>query len=650
MIQVFKCPSCGASLSYEGGSAPTITCQFCGSTVAVPEELRAKPEPASSPETAPAPGLDLGGALSGLPLDKLAELKQMARSGPKIEAIKLYRELFPQTGLAEAKEAVEKLEAGQPLVFTSTTVEPLGVAEASQSDRLARVLELARTGQKIEAIKLFREITGMGLKESKDAVEAMEAGQSVAVSQFPIQSPGASADKATRLTEVMELAHTGRKIEAIKLYRGIYGVGLKEAKDAVEAMDTGAGRPVTAEQARRAVRTVGCVTTTLILLFGVGIAAFVLAMVFGVTFRMSGSYRQALAAVQSDPAVVEALGAPIEPGWAPITGSLSCGGGECHADYTVPIHGSKKSGRLRVTSYSQGATFGNDGTWTLSAWVVADDGAALTLTTPPTPAPTLSAAQADATAGARARATREAQDTADARAAATAQAMREATATAGAEATAQARLEATATAQAQAVANAMIARQASWPAIIAETFNDNHLGWPVGHEEDDYITVDTEIADGKYLWTVDPKDSGSYENMIPEAGGAFTDFYAAVDVELVGSADDEGYAYGLVFRHVEDDYGFFGLQRGERFRILVVHDSGIYTLIDYDAPPARPALPNRLAVRALGSDFIFEINDQVVWYLSDDSLDPGEIGLGVDVTSTGDEARVEFTNFEVHAP
>src|SRR5574341_817497 len=185
-------------------------------------------------------------------------------------------------------------------------------------------------------------------------------------------------------------------------------------------MDTGAGRPVTAERARRAVRTMGYVTTALILLCGVGIAAFVLAMVFGVTFRMSGSYRQALAAVQSDPAVVEALGAPIEPGWAPITGSLSCGGGECHADYTVPIHGSKKSGRLRVTSYSQGATFGNDGTWTLSAWVVVDDGAALTLTTPPTPAPTLSAAQADATAGAMARATREAQDTADARAAATA--------------------------------------------------------------------------------------------------------------------------------------------------------------------------------------------------------------------------------------
>jgi hypothetical protein len=282
--------------------------------------------------------------------------------------------------------------------------------------------------------------------------------------------------------------------------------------------------------------------------------------------------------------------------------------------------------------------------------VVVDGGAALTLTTPPTPAPTLSAAQADATAGAVARATREAQDTADARAAATAQAIQDATATAGAEATAQARLDATATAQAQAIADAMIATQTSWPAVITETFNDNHLGWPVGPSEDEFIAVDTTITDGKYAWTVNPKKGGSYENLIPEAGGEFPDFYASVDIQFVRGNDDDGYAYGLVFRRVEDDYGFFGVESDGRFRVMVVHDTGIYTLIDYDAPAVLPGQPNRLTVRAIGSDFVFQINDQVVWYLSDDSLDPGEIGLGVDALSQGGEARVEFTNFEVRAP
>ncbi|OHD55165.1 MAG: hypothetical protein A2Y33_10625 [Spirochaetes bacterium GWF1_51_8] len=36
------------------------------------------------------------------------------------------------------------------------------------------ISDLIRRGDKIEAIKRYREQTGMGLKEAKDAVEAME--------------------------------------------------------------------------------------------------------------------------------------------------------------------------------------------------------------------------------------------------------------------------------------------------------------------------------------------------------------------------------------------------------------------------------------------------------------------------------------------
>lgn len=40
----------------------------------------------------------------------------------------------------------------------------------------------------------------------------------------------------TPMNDILELALNGRKIEAIKRYREVHGVGLKEAKDAVEAM------------------------------------------------------------------------------------------------------------------------------------------------------------------------------------------------------------------------------------------------------------------------------------------------------------------------------------------------------------------------------------------------------------------------------
>jgi hypothetical protein len=47
-----------------------------------------------------------------------------------------------------------------------------------------------RAGNKIAAVKLYREATGLGLKESKDEVEAIEAGLRA---KFPEQFPAKAA-------------------------------------------------------------------------------------------------------------------------------------------------------------------------------------------------------------------------------------------------------------------------------------------------------------------------------------------------------------------------------------------------------------------------------------------------------------------------
>lgn len=86
---------------------------------------------------------------------------------------------------------------------------------------------LLAQGQKIEAIKAYREATGASLAEAKDAVEAMNAG--------PGLPPTAMPDHEQ---EILELLHQGKKIAAIKLHRERTGKGLKEAKDAVEALAT----------------------------------------------------------------------------------------------------------------------------------------------------------------------------------------------------------------------------------------------------------------------------------------------------------------------------------------------------------------------------------------------------------------------------
>ncbi len=54
------------------------------------------------------------------------------------------------------------------------------------------IADALRAGNKIEAIKLHREATGLGLKESKDEIEAIEAGLRA---KFPDQFPAKPAGK-----------------------------------------------------------------------------------------------------------------------------------------------------------------------------------------------------------------------------------------------------------------------------------------------------------------------------------------------------------------------------------------------------------------------------------------------------------------------
>lgn len=93
--------------------------------------------------------------------------------------------------------------------------------------------KLLAAGQKIPAIKLYRQRYGVGLKEAKEAVERMVAGEPPA----QIFTPSAFVSAPTGSDEdIRQLADSGNVISAIMLYRERHGTGLKEAKDAVERM------------------------------------------------------------------------------------------------------------------------------------------------------------------------------------------------------------------------------------------------------------------------------------------------------------------------------------------------------------------------------------------------------------------------------
>jgi ribosomal protein L7/L12/DNA-directed RNA polymerase subunit RPC12/RpoP len=161
MTNTFNCPMCGAPLDYPGHEE-TIRCPYCHNTVIVPPEIRGNQPKAVSQST-------VDGVLTA---QQIAEILGFLRAGKKINAIKVYREAT-LAGLAEAKQAVEAMEAADAgLPSSSTQVSGNGELTPEQ---LADIRRLLAEGNKIEAIKVYRQATRLGLKQAKDAVEAIQA-------------------------------------------------------------------------------------------------------------------------------------------------------------------------------------------------------------------------------------------------------------------------------------------------------------------------------------------------------------------------------------------------------------------------------------------------------------------------------------------
>jgi ribosomal protein L7/L12 len=161
----------------------------------------------------------------------LAAISALVAGNNKIEAIKRVRELTG-LGLKEAKDYVEAMPLTAQPDLPAPAPPPIVHTNLAAPD-LAEVSVLMASGNKIEAIKRLRELTGLGLKEAKDYVESMPAAGPLPVLPRTGFAPPAGAGD---LAEVHALAQQGHKIEAIKRYRQLTGVGLKEAKDYVDRL------------------------------------------------------------------------------------------------------------------------------------------------------------------------------------------------------------------------------------------------------------------------------------------------------------------------------------------------------------------------------------------------------------------------------
>ena len=184
-----------------------------------------------------------------------------------IEAIKAMT-VLELNELVKACEEEFGVSAAAPVAVVGAAG---GAAAAEEQTEFTVVLESAGA-EKIKVIKAVREITGLGLKEAKEAVdgaptnlkEGIEKAEAEAIKAMtvlelnelvkaceeefgvsaaaPVAVVGAAggaaaAEEQTEFTVVLEAAGA-EKIKVIKAVREITGLGLKEAKEAVDGAPT----------------------------------------------------------------------------------------------------------------------------------------------------------------------------------------------------------------------------------------------------------------------------------------------------------------------------------------------------------------------------------------------------------------------------
>jgi hypothetical protein len=288
-VESLDCPNCGAPLPDASGKS-TVICGHCGSYI----RLLSVP-PAAAPEPS-------GAAPVALPRDAAS-----AASGP--------------------------LERSQ---LASVTLGPADVAHITQ---------LLRDRQKTAAIQYFFDKVGGNVGEARDAVEAIEAALRDASMPPPIPSAVA---RAPEMAEVHDLVKAGKKIEAVKAYRELTGLGLREALTVVEGIERQQARaaglplPRSASGLRSCAAILGVIVVFLLVISGG----------CGVYLQTKPIYACSMRAVKAAVADQELLQPPINGGYLVMSPGFSESAGfrrwDLDAEYFAPVWGADGLGLAHV--------------------------------------------------------------------------------------------------------------------------------------------------------------------------------------------------------------------------------------------------------------------------------------------------------------
>ena len=147
-----NCPACGAPLEADGTST-VVRCKFCGNTSMLPGSHIGQTAGFSA-------GLD--------------DIRKLAASGNLAEAIRRYCQEYG-VDEQEARNAIAAIQGGR----LATAAAPGMRAPEELTRALEEVQARLKAGDKIGAIKVYREHYDVGMERAKYAVEQIQAGQTL---------------------------------------------------------------------------------------------------------------------------------------------------------------------------------------------------------------------------------------------------------------------------------------------------------------------------------------------------------------------------------------------------------------------------------------------------------------------------------------
>jgi hypothetical protein len=216
-------------------------------------------------------------------------------------------------------------------------------------------------------------------------------------------------------------------------------------------------------------------------------------------------------------------------------------------------------------------------------------------------------------------------------------------------------LAATAGAQTlQAGAAQATASPASPAYAFFDPFDDNLNSWGVGDIPGSYLTGQTRIENGVYVFTVEKTTLGAVDWSLRDHPADLADFDASVEAKrMYGSPS--GVCDGLQFRAPN-------LRQLSGYYDFGVCDNGFFHVDYYDgeaeswttlrgwtrSDAIRADEWNKLGVSARGDQFTFTINDQNVAQLNDAHLTSGDVRFYIDM-QIGESGTVWFDNFSLLA-